>query len=42
MLDYEYLAKIENDLETFATDNKEFMKKALGLSDTNFVKENVR
>lgn len=42
MLDYEYLAKIENDLETFATANQEFMKKALGINDTNFIKENAK
>jgi|TARA_B110001450_G_C17199466_1_gene310762 hypothetical protein len=42
MLDYEYLAKIENDLASFATDNQEFMKKALGINDTNFIKENAK
>ena len=42
LVDYEQLAKIEKELGAFANDNQAFLKKALGINDLNFVKENVK
>lgn len=36
------MAKIEKELGAFANDNQAFLKKALGISDLNFVKENAK
>lgn len=42
LVDHEQLAKIEKELGAFANENQAFLKKALGINDLNFVKENVK
>ena len=42
MLDYDYLTKIEEDLEKFAQNNQGFLEKYYGLNNTNFIKENAK